>query len=208
MNSLFLAFLVLIIFCFHGALRIPARRGKVKESFCAMWCIDSVFAICGTVISFTLYNYTFLPFFTWRNILVCLLYLVLTFAFILIAPSGLLLFKGNREHSLTTMLPAEYRFNDTLCLVRSFFLVLLFVIPILMTALFQTKPGFLTLGDWNEQDICGAVCFIAFLFLIPLSLRQTLFWLRNLFDAPSAEEEVILKKYRTDIHFHKRNHRI
>lgn len=208
MNSLFLSFLVLIVFCFHMVIRLQIKRGKVKESFCALWCIDAVFAISGTAISFTLYNYRFLPFFTWRNILVCLLFFMLTFLFLLISPSGLTLFAGKNTRPATDILLAEYRFNDTLCFVRSFFMTLLFLIPILMTVLHYVQPDFLQLSEWNEQSICGAFCFIAFLFLVPLSLRQTLFWLRNLFGTPGPEEEALLKKYKTDVHFHRRNFRI
>lgn len=208
MNSLFLSFLVLIVFCFHMVIRLQIKRGKVKESFCALWCIDAIFAISGTVVSFTLYNYRFLPFFTWRNILVCLLFLLLTILFILISPSGFTLFIGQRTRTATDVLLAEYRFNDTLCFVRSFFMTLLFLIPILMTLLQHVKPDFLQLSQWNEQSICGAFCFIAFLFLVPLSLRQTLFWLRNLFGTPEPEEDALLQKYRSDVHFRKRNYRI
>lgn len=208
MNSLFLSFLVLIVFSFHMALRRPLRRGKVKEAFCAMWCIDAVFAICGTAISFALYRYTFLPFFTLRNILVCILFLLLTVLLILAAPSGLALFAGRKNRPDEKVLMAEYRFNDTLCFVRSFFMLLLFAIPILMTILFQTRPDFLLLSEWNEKSICGAVCFIAFLFLVPLSLRQTIFWQRNLYGSPSAQETAVLQQYRTDVHFWKRNHRL
>lgn len=208
MNSLFLSFLVLIVFCFHMAIRSQIKRGKVKESFCALWCVDAVFAICGTAVSFSLYNYRFLPFFTWRNILVCLLFFILTALLILISPSGIKLFTGHKERSETAVLLAEYRFNDTLGFVRSFFMTLLFMVPVLLSIVHYFKPDFLQFSKWNEQSICGAVCFISFLFLVPLCLRQTIFWLRNLFDTPLAEEDALLKTYKADVHFRKRNFRI
>ena len=207
MNNLFLSLLVFIVFCFHMVIRQQFKRGRVKESFCALWCIDAVFSISGTVVSFTLYNYRFLPFFTWRNIGVCLLFLCLTTLFILISPSGLTLLQRRQNCSDLDTLMAEYRFNDTLCFARSFFMTLLFAIPILLTIL-QENSIFMQLDAWNEQSICGAFCFVAFLLLVPLSLRQALFWLRNLFGTPCPEEEKVLLKYRTDVHFYKRNFRI
>ncbi len=208
MSSLFLSFLVVIVFCFHVVIRRQIKHGRVKEGFLALWCIDAVFSVSSTAVSFALYDYRFLPFFTWRNILACLLFLFLTALFILISPSGLTLFHGQKNRPDTDILMAEYRFNDTLCFVRSFFMTLLFSIPILMTVLLHVKPDFWQLIIWKESDICGAFCFISFLFLVPLSLRQTLFWLRNLFGTPLPEEEELLMKYRTDVHFLKHNFRI
>ncbi len=208
MNSLFLPFLVLIVFAFHIKLRTQIRQGKVKESFCAIWCIDTIFAISGTIISFILYDYKLLPFLTWRNILLTLMYLILTVLFLLISPSGLSIFRSTKERTSKDILMAEYRFNDTLCMVQGFFMTLLFTMPILITILLRVKPTFFVLSKWDEQDICGAVCFIAFLFLVPLSLRQMLFWLRNLCDITLGEDDAILKKYGTHVHFHTRNHKL
>lgn len=208
MNSLILSFLVLVTFCFHLSLRSRIKHDKVRESFCALWCVDACFAICGTAISVSLYDYCLLSFFTGRNILICLLFLLLTVLLLFVSPSGYGLFRKHKEYSKTDILLAEYRFNDTLRYVRSFFMTLLFITPVLLSIGDYFNPNFLQFSGWSGQGICGAVCFISFLLLVPISLRQTIFWLHNLIDAPTPEEDILLKAYKSDVHFHKHNFRI
>lgn len=208
MNNLILSILVLITFCFHLSIRSQIKRGKVKESFCALWCVDAVFAICGTAISLSLYNYRFSPFFTWRNIIICLLFVISTVLLMFVAPSGYGLFRKHKEHSEADILLAEYRFNDTLRFVRSFFMFLIFIVPLLLNIVTYYKPELFSISKWDSHSMCGAVYFISFFFLVPLSLRQTIFWLRNLCDAPLTEEDALLKNYQSDVHFRKRNFRI
>lgn len=205
MNSLILSFFATLVWCFHLWVNSYIKRGKIKEGFCALWCIDAVFAVCGTIISFAIYRYTFFPFLTVRNLVIGGVYLVLTFLFLLLAPSGLSLLARKKTSSEETILLAEYGFNDTLCLVRNFFLALLFVLPILF-ALMSKVSKFLEMSFlWQEGDVCGGFCFTAFLLLLPISLRQTLFWLKNLIASPTEIEEKVLKRYQAGLHYRQKN---
>ena len=208
MNSLILSLFVFVVFLFHMFVRSSIRSGKVREGFCALWCIDAVFCVCGTAISFALYRYTFSPYLTVRNFVLCTVYLIITFLFLLLAPSGLSLFTGKKNASPQEILLGEYRFNDTLCLVRSYWMVLLFCLPILFTLVTQTKVKLSFLASWNEADICGGFCFAAFLLLLPISLRQAFFWLKNLMSAPSPEEAQILGQTCMRLHYQHRNHKL
>lgn len=205
MNSLIFSFFVMIVFLFHIFMRSNIRKGKVREAFCALWCVDAVFAVCGTVVSFILFRYTFSPYLNLRNILLGGVYLIITVLFFLLAPSGISLFRKKRTSSEEEILLAEYRFNDTLSLVRNYFLMLLFVLPILFTILMQHKELFSFLSSWKEDEIYGGFCFTAFLILLPVSLRQTLFWLRNLTYAPTEAEKRQLQKYSIHLYYRQKN---
>lgn len=203
MNSLILPAFVAVTAAFHLALRTHIRRGNVKTGFCAVWCMDAVFAVCGTIISFILYRYLFSPYLTMRNILLGVMYLILTILFLLLAPSGISLLAKRKRLSEDEVLCAEYRFNDTLGFVRNGFLILLFALPVLF-ALAQ-EQWIPLLAEWQEAEICGGFCFAAFLVLVPVSLRQALFWMKNLTDPPTETEEELIRRYRAQYRFRHRN---
>lgn len=204
MNSLILSALMVIIALFHLAMNNFMRRGNVKTGFCTIWCIDAIFAVGGTVLSFMLYQYRFTPFLTVRNGVLVLIYLLLTVLFIWLAPSGLSLLTKKRPSAEEEILLAEYRLNDTLGMVRNCFMILLFVLPVLF-AVAQGSLWFSYLGGWKEAEICGGVCFVAFLILVPVCLRQALFWLRNLTDTSLSGEEKLLKQYRMQLWYRHKN---
>ncbi len=190
MNNWILTLFVLILLGFHKVTHTQLLQEKVRESICALWCVDAVFSLCGTIISFYLYHYELLPYLTVKNICTAALYLVLTILFLQIAPSGLSLLKS-RRCSDEELLMAEYRFNDTLSGICRFFLLLLLLLPFL-----------------KNEVICGGLCFIAFMILLPLSLRQAHFWLKNLRNSPTQQEILLLKRHYAQIHFKKRNWRL
>lgn len=209
MNQIMISVLVILTALFHLAVRSHVKSGQIREAFCAGWCIDAAFAICGTIISFALFHYAFVPFLTLRNLLWGLLFFVVTFSFCLLAPSGLSLFRNRKKDcSEEEILLAEYRFHDTLCMVKNFFQALLFGIPLLLTCL-ENSPLQLSLFlTWSSSDICGAVCFTAFLVLLPISLRQSFFWLIHLTGQPTQESERILQQYRIRLHYRRKNRRL
>ncbi|MGN1148260.1 MAG: hypothetical protein ACI4TB_07545 [Lachnospiraceae bacterium] len=204
MNSLILSFFVAIIFLFHKVLSHYIRRGKVKEGFCALWCMDAVFAICGTIISFQLYHYSFRFFFSPVNFLWIAIYLLVTFLFLFLAPSGLSLLLKKRTSSEEEILLAEYRFHDMAGLIRNCLFLLLFVLPILFTLCPKEGP-FHLIVSWKESDICGGFCFAAFILLLPLSLRQVLFWLKHLAGTPSEAADKALRQYSIRLRYHQKN---
>lgn len=208
MNSLVISFCTLIVLIFHKFVNTSIRKGKIREGFCALWCVDAVFCICGTVVSFLLYHYAFLPFLTVRNLILFILYACATAGFLTLAPSGFRLLFKKRNFSMSEILLGEYRFNDTLCLVRSFFMLLLLLLPVIFTVTEQSDAFLPFLSAWNEPEICGGFCFIAFMILLPVSLRQSFFWLKNLMEAPSDEENLVLKKNSVTLHYRKRNYKL
>lgn len=204
MNSLILPLLVAVVAFFHLAMRSFIRRGKVKTGFCAVWCMDAIFAVCGTVISFLLYRYLFYPYLTVRNVILVLVYLLITVLFIWVAPSGLALLMRKRKFGEEEILMAEFRLNDTLGVVRNCFLLLLFLLPALTVG--AQRVGWLSLiFSWREAEVCGGFCFVAFLILVPVCLRQSLFWLRNLTDTTMEAEERALRKYQMQMQYRHRN---
>lgn len=205
MKHLIFSFLVLVVFFFRLSLRGSIRRGRVKESLCAQWCIDSIFAICGIIISFYLYHYTFAPYLTLRNLLLVALYLTVVLLFFFLAPSGFRLLVQKRPQGEELLL-TEYRFNDTLGLVRSFFMVLLFALPIFLEVLCGNETGFSLTTTFETNQLWAGFCFAAFLILLPICLRQTFFWLKHLQTATDSGEAQQLLKYRSELHYRKRNH--
>lgn len=205
MNNLIISLLVFIVFLFHLYMRHHIRWGKVKEGMCALWCMDAVFAICGTILSYALYHYTFAPFFTFRNILLGIVYIMLTFLFLLLSPSGIGLLLPKKQTDPEELLQAEYRFNDTLSFVRSFFMVLLFFLPIFLNLPIQDEKLLSLLLTWESKDVFGGFYFASFSILLPLSLRQAFYWIKNLRYAPPASESTLLCRYSMELHYRKRN---
>ncbi len=206
MNNLMISFFVLLLFLFHCYIRQHIRLGKVKEGLCALWCMDAVFAVSGTVLSFAIYHYSLRPALTRQNILFVLLYLLLTFFFLLLSPSGLGLLAPFKPDTQEKLLLAEYRFHDTLCYVYSFFLALLFFLPILLQLPIKEQKLLSLLSTWEAKDIFSSFYFVIFLILLPISLRQTFYWLKSLKHTPDALETQLLQQYRSRLHYQKRNH--
>lgn len=205
MNGLILSFFTALLWVFHMFLHTCTRRGKVKESFCAGWCMDAVFAVCGTMVSFFLFDYSFLPYLTLRNIVLAVLYLSATALFFLLTPSGFSLFAQKSTPSKEELLLCEYHFNDTISLVRNYILALLFVLPILLTVA-EMIPAFPALwGNFSIEDIYGGFCFASFLILVPMSLRQMIFWFKSLRTPVCEAEEKVLQTYRTTLCLHSKN---
>lgn len=205
MNGLILSLFVCIVFLFHVSTHTAIKRGKIRESLCAIWCVDALFAICGTILSFRLYHYTFADFITLRNALWLLIYLVFIVLFFLLAPSGLLLFQKRSHPSEEELLLCEYRFNDTVELLRNYLFLLLFGLPLLFILL-QDKIPFRFLYALDEAETYGGFCFAAFGVLIPVSIRQMLFWFQNLARTPLGDTDKLLKKRRQHMMYHKKNY--
>lgn len=208
MNSLLLSVFTAVLFFFHRFLRSHSRPDRLRESFLATWLLDTVFALCGTVVSFTLYSYDLYPWLTFQNLSLTGMYLLLTALLFLLAPSGPSLLLKRRASSGEEILFAEYRFQNALELVRDFFLLLLFLIPLLFALSGHLGHNIPLLLMLKEDTVYGGFCFIAFLVLLPLSLRQSLFWLKNLRGTPSKQELTLLENYGAHLHYRRKNLRI
>lgn len=205
MNNLIISILVLLVFLFHLYICRHIRWGKVKEGLCALWCMDAIFAVCGMILSFALYHYTFTPFFTLRNMLLGTVYMALTFLFLLISPSGIRLLFTQKQTDSEELLLAEYRFNDTLRFVRSFFMVLLFSLPIFLNLPIKNEQLLTLLLTWESKDVFGGFYFASFTILLPICLRQSFYWLKSLHGSPSQSENMLLQKYSMQLHYRKKN---
>ncbi len=205
MNNLMISLFVLLIFFFHIYTRRYLRLGKLKEALSATWFMDTVFTICGIVVSFYIYHYNLTTFFTLRNILLVLTYLLITLLFVLLAPSGLQLLAFKKQLTTEELLCAEYRFNDTLSMVRNFLLCLLFFVPII-THLPLGLPKYQEfLLAWENSQIPAGFYFTVFLLLLPITLRQTFYWIKSLKQEPSTLEAELMKHYILPFHYDKRN---
>ncbi len=207
MNNYIITILLAILLLFHRSVRHFMTTGKVKEAFCALWLVDTIFITCSVLISFVLYNYSLTAWFDWQMPIFVILYVIAIVIFLLITPSGLQVLKKTFLDTPNALLQAEYRFNDTLGLVRNFFMTLLFVLPIALEILSIFPRPAAEVLLWSKTEVCSAVYFVIFLILLPLCLRQALFWLKNLQTPPTETEEILLRNYRTQLRFKKRNYR-
>lgn len=205
MNNLIISLLTLLVLLFHLYMRRPIRRGKVKEGLCALWCMDAIFAICGMLLSFALYHYSFAAFFTWRNILLCVAYLLLTLLFLLLSPSGIGLLFPKKQTDSEALLLAEYRFNDTLSFVRGFFMMLLFVLPIFLNLPIKEERLLTLVFSWESKDVFGGFYFASFTILLPICLRQAFYFLKSLCFEASPSEKELLRRHSMQLHYQKRN---
>lgn len=205
MNSLILSALTILIVIFHMVVRSYMRKGHVATGFCTIWCVDAVFAVCGTVLSYFLYHYPLRPWMTLRNLTLVLVYLLLTVLFVVVAPTGISLLGRREKRSKEEIFRAEYRLNETFCMVRGFFLALLFFLPILFAVKQYAIGEVAILTAWKEGDICGGFCFVAFLILLPMSLRQAIYWIRNLENADEEAENGLLGQYRARLLYKHKN---
>ncbi len=205
MNNLIISLFVLLIFFFHIYTKRYMRLGKLREALSATWFMDTVFTICGVVVSFYIYHYNLTRFFTLRNILLILTYLLITLVFMFLAPSGLHLLTSKKQLTTEELLCAEYRFNDALCMVRNFLLCIIFFVPIITHLLLKSPKYQHLLLAWENSQIPAGFYFTVFLLLLPITLRQTLYWIKSLKQETTPLESELMKHYSLPFHYSKRN---
>lgn len=205
MNSMIIPLFVLLLFFFHMYTKRYMRLGKLKEALSATWFMDTVFTICGIVVIFYFYHYNFASFFSLRNILLILTSLLITLLFLLLAPSGFRLLTTRKQLSTEELLRAEYRFNDTLCMVRNFLLCLLFLVPLMMNLPIKLQEYETLLQIWANSQIPAGFYFTVFLILLPMSLRQALYWIKSLKQETTAWELELMKHYSLSFRYREHN---
>lgn len=196
---------VLLLYFFHIYTKRSMRLGKLKEGLCATWFMDTVFTICGIVVIFYFYHYNFALLFSFRNILLILTYLLITLLFLLLAPSGFGLLTLRKPLSAEELLSAEYRFNDTLCMVRNFLLCLLFFVPLMMNLPIKLQGYETLLQTWKNSQIPAGFYFTVFLILLPITLRQTFYWIKSLKQETTTQELELMKNYSLSFRYRARN---
>lgn len=199
-----LSLFVAVTMLFRLAMHPVIRRGKVREAFCALWCMDTLFSLCGIVFCLSLCHFGPGELLTWYHISWLLVLLALTALFILLTPSGYRLFLKRSTPSKEELLLAEYRFDDTVSLLRNGLYTLLFAAPLVFAACPDTLrfrlPVFM-----KEASTCTGFCLTLFMLLLPISLRQSYFWCKNLTDTTEAFTSRALRVYCNHRHYRKRN---
>ncbi len=210
MNNLFFSFFIVFVWFMRGKIYPLIRQGRVKEGFCGLWFLNSIFSLSGTVLSHYLHHYSFSPLFILRNLFFLLIYVAAGIVIVLLAPTGYKLFIKKSTPSEEEMLLYEYRFHETADLICRIFQFLLFVVPIIIFILteFQTHlPATLCriLDFFVKNKLYGGLCFWSFFILLPLSLRQTLYWLKSLKTPTTAAELAQQRIYSARLRYRKRN---
>lgn len=195
MNSIIISLFVLLLFFFHVYAKQYMRLGKLKAALCATWFMDTVLTACGIVVSFHIYHYSFSTIFSLNNIVPALTYLLITLLFVILAPSGLHLLSFQHQLSAEGLLCAEYRFNDMLSMVRNFLLCLLFFVPLLTHLPLRLPEYQHFLWAWRNSQIPAGFYFTNFLLLLPITMRQTLYWIKTLKQEPTVPESQLMKHY-------------
>lgn len=205
MNSILISLFILFLLIFHEYTKRFMQLGKWKEGLCAAWFMDTVFTVCGIVIVFCFYHYDFVSFFTLRNILLVLTYLLISLFFLLLAPSGFRLLTVRKQLSEDSLLCAEYRFNESLCMVRNFLLCLLLFLPLFIHLPIQASAYESFVQTWKTSGLSAGFYFTVFLLLFPMTLRQTFYWLKSLTQEPSPLELQLMRRYSLPFRYKERN---
>ncbi|MBQ7956115.1 MAG: hypothetical protein IJ282_10250 [Lachnospiraceae bacterium] len=205
MTGLIFSSLTLFISVYHILIGFFIKKGKIREGYCALWVGDSLFSLFGMIITFSVYRYSFFSLISFRNILLTFTVLIIALLIILLSPSGLGLFRVYDPLTEDEIIRAEYRFNDTAGLIRNLFFLMLFLLPLFFALPTHLPEYFSFLSYFKEGELCSGFCLIAFLLLLPLSFRQTLFWLRDLTHSPSQAELELVKSARAKIYYKRRN---
>ena len=221
MNGLIFSCLTAFAFLYHRLANSVIKRGLVREGYCAVWIGDLLFSIFGAILTLTMYRFSFLSLFTLRGLFFGTAFLLLTMLLLILAPSGLSLLSrispsaklqesdlGAISNPQSDIIRAEYHFNTTLGVIRNIFFLILFLFPIFL-ALSVSHPQYLPfLAVYTEGQLCSTFCLIAFLLLLPICLRQSIFWIRNITRIPCEAEEALIKKEKAQTYYKRRNVRI
>ncbi len=208
MNYLIIPFLVLLLLSFERYLRQRTFVVRLRENTCVRWCITLLFSLPGGIISYHIYGYEFTAPLSPGLITILLLYLILALLFIALSPSGYRRLFGRVSLSEEQYLYAEYRFNHSLELLKQFFYLLLFLIPPLFGGYEYLRTKYPLPALLEEVYLIGGLYFVAFCILCPISLRQSIFWLRQLQRLPQPYETGLLKQEQQRLQYYRKNRKI
>ncbi len=208
MNYMVIPCFVVLITFFQRFQTHGFRRKKIRENICVIWCITLLFSLLGAIGSFHLYHYEVFKPFSLRLVSICILYLALTAVFIAIAPSGYGKLCKKKSSSPEELLYAEYHFNHSLEMLRKCFLSLLLIVPVLYYAYCCHESRLAKPLDLKESYLIGGLFFVSFCVLLPISVRQSIFWLGQLQKIPEAYEENLINREYQHTRYVTRNRRI
>ena len=208
MNYLIIPFLVLLLLCFERYLKGRTFLIRLRENICVRWCISLPFALLGGIISYHIYGYELTAPLSLGLLVILILYLILALLFIALSPSGYRRLFGKTSPGEEQLLYAEYRFNHSLELLKQFFFLLLFLIPLLFGGYEFLRTRYALPALLEEAYLIGGLYFVAFCILFPISLRQSIFWLRQLQKVPQPYETQLLLEENTRLQYYRKNRKI
>lgn len=208
MKELIYPCLMIMVFLYHVLVRTVIKKGKIREGYTALWMCDLLFAILGAAITLYIYRVTIWPLLNLRTLLFLSVFMVLSVLILVLGPTGLKVLGRRLELPAEEKIRAEYRFNDTLEIVRNLLLLMLFIIPSFFSLAKEVPEYFFFLSSFQEGELCSVFCMIVFLLLLAVCLRQTIFWLRNITYSSIETEWDLLKMEKARIYYRRRNVKI
>lgn len=208
MKELIFPCLVVVALFYHVLVRGVMKKGKIREGYSALWICDLLLSIFGAALTLYTYRVTIMPLLTLRTLFFMMAFLVVTVLILILGPTGLKVMGVRDELSEEEKIRAEYRFNDTLGIVRNLLLLMLFVIPSFFLLAEKVPEYFTFLSVFREGELCSVFCLITFLLLLAICLRQTIFWLRNITYSSIVAEWRLLKMEQARTYYKRRNLRI
>lgn len=182
---------------------------KLRESICVQWCVTLLFSLLGGILSYHIYEYDFTAPLSLGLMPILLLYLILALLFIFLSPSGYRRLFSRVSLTEEELLYAEYRFNHSLEILKRFFFLLLLLIPLLYAGYEYVRAHIPSLPLFMEESfLIGGLLFTAFCLLCPISLRQSIFWLRQLKKSPAPYELILLQEENRHLQYFRKNRKI
>ncbi|MBQ7920559.1 MAG: hypothetical protein IJ324_11550 [Lachnospiraceae bacterium] len=208
MNYLLIPFFALIIAILQRHLTQSASCKRIRENNLVMWNITLLFSLLGAIISYQIYRYELTAPLSMGQVMILTLYLLLTLLFVAVSPSGFRRLFLKRTYSEEELLYAEYHFNHSLKMLRSFFLSLLLIVPIFFFGYKCLPDNLPSPVQLEEAYLIGGLYFASFCILCPISLRQSIFWMRQLQQMPEEYEMHLLQEEEQMTRYYTRNRRI
>jgi len=189
MSSRIVPMIVILIVCIHYAIEKKQKKGNYKTYCFTIWFVDMIFSVCGVLLSFSLFHYEPVSIIN-RDYAVVLLGLgAVALSLIAFLPGGIWtrIVKRTKKDEL---IEAQYRINESFCVIRN---CLYF--------------GFVVFLCKNEMIHAG-YSIIAFAILVPISIRQTLYWLINMVSEADEKENTLILQHNRKLHYRHKNIRI
>ncbi|MBQ7359964.1 MAG: hypothetical protein IJW63_07715 [Lachnospiraceae bacterium] len=208
MKGLIFPCLVVAALFYHALVQGVIKKGKIREGYSALWICDLLLSIFGAALTLYIYRVTIMPLLTLRTLFFLMAFLLVTTLILILGPSGLKVMGVRAELSEEEKIRAEYRFNDTLEIVRNLLLLMLSIIPSFFSLAEKVPEYFTFLAVFSEGELCSVFCLTTFLLLLAICLRQTIFWLRNITYSSIETEWGLLKMEQARTYYKRRNLRI
>lgn len=189
MSNRIIPLAVLLIILIHFMIGKIYKKENTKTYYFTVWFVDMIFSICGVVLSFSLFLYSPLSIINLNYGMVLLGLGVITVVLIAILPGGFGA-QNNKKTEKEDLIVAQYMINESFCIIRN---CLYF--------------GFVIFLIRNEMIHAG-YCMLSFIILLPISIRQTWYWLFHMASKVDEKEKELILLYKRKLYYKRRNIRI